>query len=235
MQSAPRRVALFDVDDTLTDRRAAFDLWAHEFAQRTSVPVQWLTATDMELAGRRTAFFARLKKTYPAVARSVAELHDQYRHRSAELVPFRPDVRDALGKVRAEGWAVGAVTNGEPAAQRLKLKTAQLDDLVDSVIVSGAYGIRKPDPRLFHLAIEDLRATADAEVWMVGDDLTTDIAGGQAAGINTVWLSHGRNRPVGAPEPSHTVHGVTEAASWLLARTGASPVCPATPSGPRAS
>ena len=50
---------------------------------------------------------------------------------------------------------------------------------------------------------------------MVGDSLTADIAGGQLAGLQTVWISHGRTRGIEDPVPTHTAHDLVAATSWL--------------------
>ena len=60
---------------------------------------------------------------------------------------------------------------------------AQVSDVIDSTRV----GATKPDPRIFHLALERAGVTAAAAVH-VGDMLSTDIAGARAAGIAPVHL-----------------------------------------------
>jgi HAD superfamily hydrolase (TIGR01509 family) len=50
----------------------------------------------------------------------------------------------------------------------------------------------KPDPRPLLLACERLEV-APADAWMVGDG-QYDVEAGAAAGIRTVWVSHGRRR-----------------------------------------
>ena len=121
----PRKAALFDLDSTLTDHAAAFAAWADEFADSTSIPLAWLMRAEACHAGARHAFFANLKDTF-RLQRSIASLHTDYRRRSAELVPFRPEVCSALQQLADDGWAMGVVTNGSPDAQRLKLKVTRL-------------------------------------------------------------------------------------------------------------
>ncbi len=50
--------------------------------------------------------------------------------------------------------------------------------------------VGKPHAPIFEMALERLGCAA-AEAVMVGDGLTTDIAGGRAAGMATVWLDPG--------------------------------------------
>ncbi|MGW0574770.1 HAD hydrolase-like protein [Streptomyces sp. NPDC002920] len=48
-----RRIALFDLDNTLTDHTTAFTLWATEFSGTTGVPVPWLMKAEERHDGAR--------------------------------------------------------------------------------------------------------------------------------------------------------------------------------------
>ena len=129
--------------------------------------------------------------------------------------------------MRHEGWRIGIITNGATRMQRRKIALAGLGPLIDGAVISGEVGLAKPDPRIFALARDLLGGGADAEGWMVGDLLHTDIAGGSAAGLQTVWLSPPGRRsgppaplPAGATAPDHVVETIGEAFSLLL-RPGA--------------
>lgn len=63
----------------------------------------------------------------------------------------------------------------------------QLAPLFQCVIESAQVGLRKPDSRIFSLALETLGLKAD-EVVVVGDSLKNDIRPAQALGCTTVWL-----------------------------------------------
>ncbi|MFK0017343.1 HAD family hydrolase [Streptomyces sp. NPDC091027] len=143
---------------------------------------------------------------------SLVALHAQYRRRTAELVPHRPQVCTAIRSLREEGWRLGVVTNGDPATQRLKLRRARLDGLFEAVVISGEYGIRKPDPDLYRIALDALDTDSGA---MIGDDLDADIAGGARAGLHSVWVSGGRDLPAAGPVPDHTVRDVVDAVKLL--------------------
>ncbi|MEU6290278.1 HAD-IA family hydrolase [Streptomyces sp. NPDC046988] len=215
------RVALFDLDDTLTDHATAFASWAREFSRSEGIPLSMLMRAESLHAGARHSFFADLKDAFK-LRRSIASLHADYRLRSAELVPYRPEVCAALQQLADDGWALGVVTNGSPDAQRLKLEVARLTPYFGSVVISGEYGVRKPDPSLFHVALDELQAQDTVASFMVGDSLTADVAGGQLAGLQTVWISHGRTRRLKGPVPTRTAHEVVSAATAL--RTLVSPL-----------
>ena len=56
------------------------------------------------------------------------------------------------------------------------------------VVTSVDAGFRKPAPQFFEFALRKCGLAQD-EVLFVGNQLNSDIAGGQAYGIRTVWLS----------------------------------------------
>ncbi|ATM24628.1 hypothetical protein SMD44_p10129 (plasmid) [Streptomyces alboflavus] len=211
---APARIILFDLDGTLTDHDQAFGDWALEFSGDYGIPLDRILEADQRHTARHE-FFHELRTEFRHVP-SVLSLMDDYRIRSAELVPYRPEVCEALGRLNADGWTLGVVTNGSPEAQRLKLDIAGLTSCFASVVISGSFGVRKPHPDLFHLALDDLGADASTRAVMVGDMLDTDVAGGIAAGLDTVWISGTRSRTAQDPEPTYTVPAVLDAAELLL-------------------
>ncbi|WP_110928880.1 HAD family hydrolase [Bacillus massiliglaciei] len=87
------------------------------------------------------------------------------------------------------------LTNGSPDLQNTKLEiTPELVPYFDHIVISGAFGRGKPDPAIFHHALERMEVRAD-EAIMVGDNLMTDILGASRAGIPSVWLNrHDKER-----------------------------------------
>jgi putative hydrolase of the HAD superfamily len=56
------------------------------------------------------------------------------------------------------------------------------------VLVSGEFGVRKPDPKIFQTAYERLQVQPE-DCLMVGDNLTADIEGARNVGMQAVWMS----------------------------------------------
>ena len=67
------------------------------------------------------------------------------------------------------------------------LREFGFDGLFLKVVESAAVGIRKPDPRIFQLAIESLGLCPD-EVAVIGDSIKNDILPAQHLGCQTVWF-----------------------------------------------
>jgi len=69
-----------------------------------------------------------------------------------------------------------------------------LGEFFEFVLVSARVGIRKPDPRIFQMAMERMGATPEKTL-MVGDTLGADILGARHAGIKSVWITRRADRP----------------------------------------
>ncbi len=81
------------------------------------------------------------------------------------------------------------LTNGIARVQRGRLERSPICAAFDHVVISEEVGFAKPDPRVFALAA-DLAGVEDrSRMVVVGDSLTSDIAGGVAFGIDTCWYN----------------------------------------------
>jgi HAD superfamily hydrolase (TIGR01662 family) len=109
-----------------------------------------------------------------------------------------PGAHAALQRLAAAGLRLGIVSNAADAGHVQRLVAgAGLDGWFEPVLVSAAVGVRKPNPRIFELALEAWGLPAQACV-MVGDSLGADILGAQLAGLRAVWFSAYAERPANA-------------------------------------
>jgi HAD superfamily hydrolase (TIGR01549 family) len=213
------RLALFDLDDTLIALAPAFRRFAAEFARSYELPPgaqEWLFEA-WDPYQRRDAFFALVQERY-GLTESVEELWRLYRRRMPEFVELRDEVREGLTALRWAGWRLAIVTNGEADNQLGKIERTGLDRLVDSVAVSGALGVRKPDAEIFRIAAEGAGCALADGGWMVGDNPHADIAGGAAVGLRTVWID---KRGEGGPSAATAAVGDVVEAFPVLSADGA--------------
>lgn len=89
-------------------------------------------------------------------------------------------LREIKGKIH-----ICIVTNGSDIIQTSRLAISGLDKLADSYVISERFGVQKPDKAFFDVAFEVSGCTDPKDAVVVGDSLTSDIAGGKAAGIDT--------------------------------------------------
>jgi HAD superfamily hydrolase (TIGR01549 family) len=216
-----RPLALFDLDDTLIDRGAAFTAWAEEFAAAHHLDdgaVAFMVVTDAHHCGPMDGFFATICATF-GLAEAPGVMWAQYRRRMPELASCRSEDVDALRRLRQGGWRVGIVTNGMTDNQLAKIRNTGLSDVVDACGISDELGVRKPDPEIFRLVADRCGGNLDQGGWMIGDDLDLDIAGGRAAGLRTIWVRP-RRRPqppsFAGPPPDFTADSVADAVELLV-------------------
>jgi YjjG family noncanonical pyrimidine nucleotidase len=84
-------------------------------------------------------------------------------------------------------FVMGIISNGFTDTQSTKLKSSGIDHYFKYVITSESANSRKPDTAIFEHAL-DLSSASIHEVIMIGDNLTTDIAGAKAAGWQAIWF-----------------------------------------------
>jgi HAD superfamily hydrolase (TIGR01549 family) len=100
-----------------------------------------------------------------------------------------PTALPLLDMLRAAGVRVGVCSNAPYRVRSLhaQLVFLGLDTHLDSVTFSAEVGWRKPSPRIFVAALNELGTSASVTV-MVGDSEVHDIAGAHAAGMRAVLL-----------------------------------------------
>jgi putative hydrolase of the HAD superfamily len=109
-----------------------------------------------------------------------------------DLFQLRPDIDGLLRRLVERGLKLGIVAN-QPASIVPRLDRAGIASLFAYTGISGATGLRKPDPRAFLAAAEALDATA-GECLMVGDRIDNDIVPAKRLGMATILFRSGRHR-----------------------------------------
>lgn len=84
-------------------------------------------------------------------------------------------------------------SNAAFAQQYARIKKAGLVKYFTKIFTSEEIGADKPSKAFFDGVFAELGGVQPAETLFVGDSPTADIVGGNAYGIKTCWLNHGRN------------------------------------------
>lgn len=182
---------VFDLDETLVDRRGSLDVYARRlneaFYESASARGDAFVAEFHRLDGNgrvpRDEFFERLSaKLFKDVTAAQIKAHFEA---TAWTNPILFDgVRDLLRSIRARNWRIGIVTNGGVPAQSAKIANSGLADLIDASVISAAFGMKKPAPEIFNHIAEQLQVNP-AQSWFVGDDPRADIWGAGQVGFKT--------------------------------------------------
>ncbi len=93
-------------------------------------------------------------------------------------------VSDLLVHLKAGGMPLGVVSNSSFIGPTLEKELERLGvrGHFDFVISSADYGVRKPDPIIFEVALRRLGMHPE-QAWFAGDNVGYDIVGGRRAGM----------------------------------------------------
>lgn len=113
----------------------------------------------------------------------------------------------AAGQIAAfcYGFAMGSIEKARPVLQSLSekyrfvlvsnfygnigsvLEDFNLKSFFPNIIESAVVGVRKPDPRIFELGVEQLGFRPE-EIVVIGDSYSKDIVPASSLGCNTIWI-----------------------------------------------
>ena len=196
---------LWDVDGTLLNFEAAekaairalfqefgFGVCTDEMLKRYSQinKIYWERLERKEvtrqevLEGRFLDFFAEEGLDVSAAP----EFNECYQTSLGDTIVFYDDsyeiVKSLRGKVKQY-----VVSNGTITAQTKKLRVSGLGELMDGIFLSEQLGVEKPDVHFFEQVFAQTGLTDKTQIMIVGDSLSSDILGGNNAGIITCWYN----------------------------------------------
>lgn len=92
-------------------------------------------------------------------------------------------------------YEVHLITNGFKEVQATKLNASGLNGYFKTITTSEEVGVLKPNPKVFHHAL-DLASAQSGESVYVGDHFDTDVMGSKNAGIDQVFFNpHDADHP----------------------------------------
>jgi HAD superfamily hydrolase (TIGR01549 family) len=222
------KAVLFDVDETLFDRvlaqKAVPELIVRQLPQafRGYDSQRVLDAflksnqiyTDLFNSGapsagsrdRRSKLFLQLLGIDEKYTTTVSELYV----RDYPAVQAHVDGAIPVIKKLSRKYTLGVVSNGFTDVQYRKLEAMGLLDLFACIVLSEEFGIRKPDPRIFHQAALLLHMQSQ-ECLYVGDSYTNDVIGAKNAGMQVCWFNRdGQKIPDGKIKPDFVITKLAE-------------------------
>lgn len=123
---------------------------------------------------------------------------------------FLYDDSPALVESLHKDYRLAIVTNGLKDVQEHRVKKSAIGKYFEDVVISEAVKVSKPDPRIFELALENMKHADKSKVLMVGDSLVTDIQGGINAGIDTCWYNPNKTLNKTEIKPTYEISSLME-------------------------
>lgn len=126
-------------------------------------------------------------------------------------VSYEPDPRieQMLSALDGQGIPWGIVTNG-PDFQWDKVKHLGFTGRTGAIVVSGTFGHRKPEPEIFAEGLRLVGVEDPSTALFVGDSPDHDIDGARGVGMQTAWVSLGREWPSDLERPDHIIEHASE-------------------------
>ncbi len=156
-----------------------------EFFGQEGIPVdKWYYGSEEQIKGGE---IADTREEHPETG-LIAAFNKEYQVRLGDTIHFNDHgyelVKDLKSKVKQY-----AATNGTFIAQERKLKKSGLEELLEGAFISDNIGIEKPSQGFFDYVFEQIGPYGKDEVMIVGDSLTSDMQGGNNAGIVCCWYN----------------------------------------------
>jgi HAD superfamily hydrolase (TIGR01549 family) len=165
------RAVLFDMDGTLTEPMLDFDAIKRDMGIGDRPILETLPMLDPEHRVRAADALRR---------------HEDH---AAENSRLNPGCAELLEWLASRGVGIALVTRN---TRRSTDTVMRLHALPFDILVTRDDCVYKPNPAPLRLACQRL-SIAPTDAWMVGDG-SHDVQAGLAAGMRTVWISHGRQR-----------------------------------------
>ena len=139
----------------------------------------------------------------------ISSLSSAYVSGFFEVPPYlNPDAYKVLQWLKSRKMLIGLICNiglTPGFALRRFLEDQGVAEYFDVMIFSDEVGVRKPDPRIFHLASKKFKVKP-CDVVHVGDNLKSDVWGAKNAGFKAIYFSCvvGRDR-IAESDPASVV------------------------------
>ncbi|MFA7655903.1 HAD family hydrolase [Acidithiobacillus thiooxidans] len=136
-------------------------IWHTILIQENSKPLNGREKLAKELARLHRGISRTRLERYEGVKRTLKSLQEQYQ--------------------------LALISDAQRCFALPEIRALNIKKYFDIRIISGDYGYRKPDSRLFQMAAEQLEVAPHQAIY-VGNDMFRDIYGAQQAGMKTIFV-----------------------------------------------
>lgn len=136
--------------------------------------------------------YGRLKESFDAVNFDISkELIDQIANEYLEHLPKFNTLFDGAVEVLdylKPKYKLHIITNGFIEVQNRKMEGSGILHYFTEFITSESVGVKKPDPKVFHYALQKANALAEQSM-MIGDSLEADVFGALNVGMQAIHFN----------------------------------------------
>lgn len=203
---------LFDVDDTLLDfKRAEAESIKYLLKYKNVEPTDELVQLYSQINGdlwrqfeldkvtREELQLLRFERLFLELGMSVdtLECSQIYRKKLNESAYLMEGARQLLDSLYGK-YKMYIITNGLAKTQHSRLALSDLNKYFDYIFISEEIGYNKPKKGFFDKVYEIIPEKDKSKMLIIGDSLTTDVAGGNNECIDVCWFNSNKKPiPVG--------------------------------------
>jgi putative hydrolase of the HAD superfamily len=168
---------------------------------------EWRLATSIELPTFQIwqEYIFALTPVHAEAMKTISEELMLYIETCFYQRDMRPEIPEVLEAIKQMGLKIGLISNVSSLGQvPVNLKQYGIEAYFDTIVLSSAYGRRKPDPAIFHHAARLLNVPTSACLY-IGDRISRDINGARRAGYGLAVqirhnFKHGEHDEGAAPD-----------------------------------
>lgn len=211
------KAVIFDLDNTILNRTMTFDGFTQSLIktyfghlESTEDISKRIIELDQDGYKDKPLLFNELLNELPwAEHPPHAELMEFYGREYVRSSVLMEQAREVVQHLRGK-YQTGLITNGQTDIQYGKIDQLGIREDYDHIIVSEEAGVKKPDPRIFQLALDHFGLSPEQCIY-IGDHPVNDIEGAASVGMSTIWMKV--NQPWQdriTTSPLHTIKHLSE-------------------------
>lgn len=152
--------------------------------------------------------FSKLMSLYNKVVdgKDFEKTYRSYLNKGIQEMPY---VHEVLTKLN-EKHKLYVITNGVTETQNYRMKGSGLDKYFEKLFISEKLGANKPSELFFNFVKEDIDNFDSSKALVIGDSLTSDIKGGNVAGIDTCWICKEGTINNSDIKPTYIIHSLKD-------------------------
>lgn len=214
------KAIIFDLDETLTDRRATIDLFIQRLIDRYFPNADEHTQHKIAQCFKEADHngYRDKQEVYRMLVQGLHWMNPPTRHEYLSF--FREQIslciqpmdqlHAVLRYLKSQGLKLGVITNGTIQVQAGKIHQLGICEYFDSIVISEEVGFKKPDSRIYIKTLDQLKVIP-SEVWYIGDHSYNDIVGAAECDIKAIWCTRdGEWDDSIEVKPYRTIHKLEE-------------------------
>lgn len=189
------KAVLFDLDGTLLNRDKSVELFINKQYERlyellSHIPKEQYISRFIELDNHgyvwKDKVYQQLISEFNIPFVTWEELLQDYVQQFKHHCVGFPHIHKMLEELKNNKIALGMITNGYGQFQMDNIKALDIEKYFDVILVSEWEGIKKPNPKIFMNALEQLNVEPSESVF-IGDHPENDVKAAQNLGMKGIW------------------------------------------------